>query len=233
MGTKGMESARDGRKVIFLDIDGVLQPGSWQYRFEHDLEELRRNLAEKYQDDEYLLVDRYDIGAVTYDWYPDAVANLKTLIERTGAEIVVSSDWRRSKILNWLKLLFRIHGLDGFIKDVTPDMSYHREEEIYAYLTSCNDVAGFVVIDDMNLLKGFPDNFVWVTRGYFNSDQLDMALKILVRKPAPAWMPNWMKPRRRPAVTSSKKHIAYFSVGCQWACQRHEQKKRLREERRK
>jgi len=33
------------RTIIFLDIDGVLQPPSRQTRFKHDLEELRRSLA--------------------------------------------------------------------------------------------------------------------------------------------------------------------------------------------
>ena len=33
------------RIVMFLDIDGVLQPPSKQTRFKHDLDELRRSLA--------------------------------------------------------------------------------------------------------------------------------------------------------------------------------------------
>ena len=37
------------RKVIFLDIDGVLQPTTAQERFNHDMDALKVELAEKYQ----------------------------------------------------------------------------------------------------------------------------------------------------------------------------------------
>lgn len=53
--------------VIFLDIDGVLQPLMSQTRFKHNLEELCVQLAHTYQNDEYLNMDRYDLGAVYYD----------------------------------------------------------------------------------------------------------------------------------------------------------------------
>ena len=70
--TRGMEEI-DGpetirRRVIFLDIDGVLQPPSRQTRFKHDLEELRRSLAERFDDETYLSMDKYDLGAVYHDW---------------------------------------------------------------------------------------------------------------------------------------------------------------------
>ena len=35
-------------RIIFLDIDGVLQPNWSQKRFGHDLEALRENLAERF-----------------------------------------------------------------------------------------------------------------------------------------------------------------------------------------
>ena len=45
------------RQVVFLDIDGVLQPSGRQDRFNHDLEQLQRDLAAKYNNDEYLEMD--------------------------------------------------------------------------------------------------------------------------------------------------------------------------------
>jgi hypothetical protein len=39
------------RKVIFLDIDGVLQRGIAQDRFNHDFEELKCKLAKEFNDD--------------------------------------------------------------------------------------------------------------------------------------------------------------------------------------
>ena len=60
------------------DIDGVLQPTSSQKRFEHDLEALRENLAERYGG-EYRQVNEYDLGAVVHDWHAAAVARLRAL----------------------------------------------------------------------------------------------------------------------------------------------------------
>ena len=65
------------RTVIFLDIDGVLQPHGRQERFNHDLEALRVQLAARYQNDDYLTMDRYDLGAVYYDWDKAAVERLR------------------------------------------------------------------------------------------------------------------------------------------------------------
>ena len=43
---------------------GVLQPPSKQTRFKHDLKELRRSLADRFGDETYLDMDKYDLGAV-------------------------------------------------------------------------------------------------------------------------------------------------------------------------
>ena len=59
------------RIVIFLDIDGVLQPPSKQTRFKHDPEDLRRSLAGRFGDETYLGMDKYDLGAVYYDWHAE------------------------------------------------------------------------------------------------------------------------------------------------------------------
>ena len=56
------------RKVLFLDIDGVLNPKWWD-RKKH-----------------------IDIYGGAFD--PKAVANLAQNIEKTGAEIVISSSWK-------------------------------------------------------------------------------------------------------------------------------------------
>ena len=80
-------------KVIFLDIDGVLQAYSAQERFNHDLKQMAKDLTEKYHID-YNMYNWYDVGACYYDWDPDAVNRIKEIINKTGAKIVISSDWR-------------------------------------------------------------------------------------------------------------------------------------------
>jgi hypothetical protein len=54
------EKPDEERKVIFLDIDGVLQRGIAQDRFNHDLEELKCKLAKEFNDDIFLELDIMD-----------------------------------------------------------------------------------------------------------------------------------------------------------------------------
>ena len=109
------QKKEEERTVIFLDIDGVLQPCLSQKRFDHDLSETREMVARETGNSKYLQLDKYDVGAVYYDWSEKAVYNLKKLITNCDAEIVISSDWKRTRTLEELKLLFRLHGLDEYI----------------------------------------------------------------------------------------------------------------------
>ena len=82
------------RKVLFLDIDGVLNPKWWD-RKKH-----------------------VDIYGGAFD--PKAVANLAQIIEKTGAEIVISSSWKELG-LSELRNMWKERKLPGMIIDVTPD----------------------------------------------------------------------------------------------------------------
>jgi len=89
-------------KAIFLDIDGVLQPGT-QYRFDHiragELPALCKKLTEEHGYDYTSILEtsthaKYDIAAVYYDWRDDAVVLMKRLLEEEQAVIVISSNWK-------------------------------------------------------------------------------------------------------------------------------------------
>ncbi|MEM7495666.1 MAG: HAD domain-containing protein [Myxococcota bacterium] len=175
------------KKIIFLDIDGVLQPGYKQDRFEHDLKADKEALAA--QDPRYESVGRYDLGAVRYDWNKQAVERLRCLCEQTQAQIVISSAWRETKSLEQLQLLFRLHGLDSYVIDKTVDderpytkTEYtRRDAQIKLYLDQHKDIDAFVVIDDsyVSELEGtFPREFV---RCYhiFDTVRYRLALHIL------------------------------------------------------
>ena len=154
------------RIVIFLDIDGVLQPPSKQTRFKHDLDDLRRSLAGRFGDETYLGMDKYDLGAVYYDWDSEAVERLRTLCEDFGAGIVISSDWRRSKSTRQLQALFRVHGLHRHVTDATKQIDgppYYRAGEVKEYLDSHAEIERFVIIDDgygHEFDELFPEQFV-------------------------------------------------------------------------
>ena len=161
------EAAR--RTVIFLDIDGVLQRPSSQKRFKHDLDELRRRLADRFDDTSYLDFDKYDLGAITHDWDSDAVERLRSLCEDFGAEIVVSSDWRRGKSVDVLDAYFRIHDLHRYVTDKTGEEGgppHYRAGEVKDYLDAHPEVERFVIIDDgyrQEFEELFGEQFVYTT----------------------------------------------------------------------
>lgn len=123
-------------KIIFLDIDGVLNC-STSKSYCHD-----------------------DICGVITGIDSDKVKRLAKIVEVTGAEIVLSSDWKDG----WSKYYTspkpsHAKYLDNHlykkgrltIKDKTPSTSkgsWFRGEEILAYLRSHKDVENYVILDD-------------------------------------------------------------------------------------
>ena len=107
-------------KIIFLDVDGVIQPFRNQERFNHDLKELRKYLAREYNNDEYLEMDRFDLGAVCFDWDEDVVDRVKRLCVQVPAQIVITSTLRRYFPLSRIKDYFRLHDLDQYIVGEIP-----------------------------------------------------------------------------------------------------------------
>lgn len=178
------------RRIIFLDIDGVLQRGSSQNRFTQDLPELQRELSERYEDPAYLEMSEYDLGATYYDWDTCAVANVVELCEQSGAVIVISSNWRNGKSLRSMQRLFALHELGAYVVGMTPESvpsdpysAYYRSraEEVAAWLAANEDVESFVIIDDQyekTFMDAFPNNFVHCTN-LFSGACFERALKVL------------------------------------------------------
>jgi hypothetical protein len=175
------------KTVIFLDIDGVLQPGSSQKRFDHDLKELQKHLASQYENDEYLNMDMYDLGAVYYDWDKKAVEYLRQLCIKTNAEIVITSSWRNYSPLSRIKDYFRLHDLDTYITGETPQISEKsRCDEINEYLKDHHDIRKFAILDDAYIYKfeaAYPEQFVRC-KYVFDEGSYQKALGILTEQPA-------------------------------------------------
>lgn len=132
------------KKILFLDLDGVLNTARWHEQAKGDQ-----------------LKDDYG-----YTFDPTAVANLAQIIERTGADIVISSSWKCMG-LSQMEDMWEDRNLPGKIIGITPnsvsdellldvdidsiDLFHIRGEEIKEWLTTYGkNVSHYVIIDDMD-----------------------------------------------------------------------------------
>ena len=151
------------RKVIFLDIDGVLNT-KWWYT----------------QMDKNTTRDKYG-----YAFDPNAVANLKKILDETGADIVVSSSWK-SYGFSELEEMWQDRGLPGKLIGVTPnsvsdemllnadldnmELFSIRGMEIKEWLTKHGkSVSHYAIIDDM-------DNMLPEQQSYFVRTDSEMGI---------------------------------------------------------
>ena len=102
-------------KIIFLDIDGVLN----SQLFYESPRFKKEEQAKKCQDPSIERVD-WEI----YDIDPKAMGFLNDLIDKTGAHVVISSTWRNGRETKDLQELFEKAGLKGEIIGKTPICGY-------------------------------------------------------------------------------------------------------------
>ena len=155
-------------KIIFLDIDGVLN-----YR------------------DSDIIDDR-------------CLDNLKFILEKTEAKIVLISSWKHflddnildnlkrnnnqkqlEEVLKYRDILGKVFVNELSILDVAPDLGEHRSDEIALWLTQNLDlgIESFVIIDDFNCEydKNYPDKWIrpsWFSIGLTNA-MAEKAIMIL------------------------------------------------------
>ena len=167
-------------KVIFLDIDGVLNTERQHERC------VEAGLA---------YVDNFG-----YAFDPVSVTNLKGIVDETGADIVISSSWKFWG-LSTMQKLWASRKLPGKIIDVTPnnvsdemllsvdlslmELPAGKGSEIKEWLsTSGQDVSDYAILDDMeDMLPEQQSHFVQTDPrvGITNADA-DRVITILTGK---------------------------------------------------
>jgi len=109
-------------KVIFLDIDGVLNIMSGSY-YSHNLE--------------------YDGHKIEFH----LLKRLEFLIERTDAMVVISSSWGNEDFVDYINNYHNFKYLDNII-DRTPRNKHTRGEQIADWLREHSDVTNYVILED-------------------------------------------------------------------------------------
>jgi hypothetical protein len=138
-------------KVIFLDIDGVL------------------NVIPQGHD---------KWGAI---FHTHLVDNLKHIINITGAKIVITSTWRTGNGLPGMIEMWKERDLPGEVVGITPNFMVHfnttlcRGLEIDAYLKSHTDITNYVIIDDDSDMENHQlENFVMTSGNTDHEDCVDL-----------------------------------------------------------
>ncbi|MCD7949583.1 MAG: hypothetical protein LUG12_04900 [Erysipelotrichaceae bacterium] len=196
-------------KVIFLDIDGVLQPYDSKYKrnvkISRDL--LIDYMSQKYKRDYHKHFD-VEVLYCLLDWDVKAIRCIRRICEETDAKIVMSTGWRPSTYgkddPTHLRDLLHVWDLDKYYLGETDvlwdeylrhgkkmnmaqeylkdyDVAGFRERaiEIVDYLICHEDITNYVVIDDMDLYDAGLDGHYVRTHNVINDEQAEECIKIL------------------------------------------------------
>ena len=162
-------------KVIFLDHDGVIcLSDNWGNRFKKQKSWGKRKLSMSTlsMPVEYRF-DNFD---------EEAVKVLNEILEETGAEIVVSSDWKRWATVEEMGEYYESKGIikkpiaftDSILYDDYDDFPWHnkweleqtRSLEIAQYIGQNPVITHWVAIDDLNMSLTDVDGKTWGLKNF-------------------------------------------------------------------
>jgi len=147
-------------KVVFLDHDGVICLSTeWGGRFKKQ-REAGRKLSQS--------VESLPVEARFDNFNKKAIGVLNEILEETGAEIVVSSDWKRWATVEEMGEYYESKGIKknpiAFTKNLnecevpqnfqwsrTYDLEQSRSLEIKQYLQDHPEITHWVAVDDLNM----------------------------------------------------------------------------------
>mgnify|MGYP006896943385 CR=1 FL=1 len=140
-------------RVLFLDIDGVLNSLDWMERADSTSMPADAEAAERIaRAASYLHMPPQEIARDRQRLDPDALARLARLVRETESGVIVSSSWRAVMDYRGLEELFTqiMDWPRGRIRDQTPmlDMLFNRGREIDAWLEA-NPCQDYVILDDL------------------------------------------------------------------------------------
>jgi hypothetical protein len=196
-------------KIIFLDIDGVLNVEKFICAYVEFCKGTELSYQEMYRD------------KFGHKFCTVSVRYLEDIIEQTGAKIVISSTWRFNGF-DEMKEMWTERNLPGEVIDVTPIahrcLSYYediknlsftdkaeRGREIYTWLQEHPEVTDYVIFDDDNdMLKLQQSHFIQ-TDPQTGIDQATAQKAIYILN-----QHDYMSPFERQTWLMDVKHIRVF-----------------------
>jgi hypothetical protein len=128
-------------KVIFLDCDGVLNS---------------EETCEKWHKETggngfggFFHADKEPLEKSDTKWGEELVDRVRRIVDTTGAQIVMSSTWRRHYDIPKFKEMFKLYGWDAPIISMTPRGYRGRGLEINMWLKD-NPVDNYLILDDVD-----------------------------------------------------------------------------------
>lgn len=143
-------------KIIFLDIDGVL------------------NVIPQGRD---------EYGAIFHKHFEE---NIKLIIEKTGAKIVISSTWRISGF-PIMKEMWEKRGLTGEVVGITPNFMHQmgttlcRGKEIQEFIDNHNVIRYVIIDDDSDMEDHQMEYFVKTSENRDHEDCVDDGYGLTLR----------------------------------------------------
>jgi len=130
-------------KVIFLDIDGVLNYESFMLHPE-------------------LHSGEHPVTSVEYaaeEIAPSCIRALKILVEQTDAKIIISSTWRHGRSIQTLGRILHEAGFDGEVIGKIDYQKDSREAKILRWIENSHTFFGLPEIESFVILDDEPSRF--------------------------------------------------------------------------
>ncbi|MBP3853505.1 MAG: hypothetical protein J6D18_02935 [Erysipelotrichaceae bacterium] len=162
--------------VLFLDIDGVINPNRPRL-FPIKDPDLREKLSVENDNPNINDLDLKFVTQIYYGFDPKACQYIEDLCKEFRAKLVISSSWRLMLTLEQLIAVFDIHRLGHYVIGKTTDGTT-RVQEIKEYIYKEN-ITHYLVIDDFNMEVAFEKRMIR-TKHVFTAQDYSKARKQLL-----------------------------------------------------
>lgn len=138
------------QNIIFIDSNSLVKTDTNEYT-KHDITKTKEYLSIKYNDCIYEKINTEDLAKFFYDIDNISVGILTELLELFSSSLVITS--KDNKTDEEIKSLFRLYGLDNYIKDIIRTKNYtSKSEDIKDYVTT-NNIDNYIVFDEYDYTK--------------------------------------------------------------------------------